>query len=96
MKRTLMTALFAAGLTTGAMAQTDMQGEAQMQDQTQMQCSQEANAIWSAVQQSQLEQEQKDQVGQVLQEAQMQEQQGNAEACAQTLEQVKVALGIQQ
>ncbi len=82
MSRIFLAILFAAGLSAPALAQSE--------------CEQEVNAIWAAVQQSQLEEDQKNQVGQVLQQAQMQEQQGDVAACMQTVDQVKVALGIEQ
>jgi len=98
MTRTLMAAMFVAGLSAPAFAQTETPAAPapqQPQQQSEMECSREAGAIWDAVQQSQLQDSQKTEVSQALQQAQAQEQQGNATACAQIVSQVKVALGLE-
>src|SRR5690606_9879942 len=94
MTRTLTAALFlAAGLSAPALAQTETPAPAAPDTQA-MQCSQEAGAIWDAVQQSQLQDNQKEEVNQVLQQAQAQEQQGDQAGCMRIVDQVKVALGM--
>lgn len=59
-------------------------------------CSMEATQIRAAVEQSTLTAEQKTQVDQTLQTAIQQEEQGNAVGCQSTVDQLKLALGIQQ
>ena len=58
-------------------------------------CEQEAGAILSAVEASQLEDRDKTQVGAVLEQAQEHSRAGDEVTCQQAVEQVKVALGIQ-
>ncbi|MEX2201107.1 MAG: hypothetical protein WD711_06910 [Dongiaceae bacterium] len=72
MIRTTLAIAFMATLTTPALAQTE--------------CQQEANAIMDAVEASQLTQDQKGQVGSMLDEAQSQSQTGDEESCQATVD----------
>lgn len=63
----------------------------------QQNCEAEANAVWATVQASdQLDDAQKNQVAGVLNNALQQEANGDTDACLSAVEEIKVALNIQE
>lgn len=86
MTRTLIAALAVVAFASPVLAQGA---------QTAAVCSTEATQIQAAVERSSLPKEQKTQVNSTLGAAIDQEKSGNAPGCQATLDQVKLALGIQ-
>ncbi|GGE32740.1 hypothetical protein GCM10007276_07530 [Agaricicola taiwanensis] len=89
MTRTLIAAAAAVCFTLPAFAQTAGGSTSAAL------CTSEATQIQAAVERSSLQQEQKSQVNSALGAAIDQEKAGNSQACQATLDQVKLALGIQ-
>lgn len=82
MYRTMLATLFALGAAAPALAQE--------------QCNNEVQAVWAEVQQSNIDDANKNQVAGVLNNALSQAQAGDEAGCLQTVEQVKVALNMEQ
>ena len=80
MKRILLAALFTFGLAVPAFAE----------------CSDEIDDVWAVVQGSDLTDGEKEQVATILEGARQQEEVGDPAACKATLDQVKLALGLDQ
>lgn len=82
MIKSILATLFVVGVTAPALAQE--------------QCNNEVQAVWAEVQQSDIDDANKNQVADVLNNALAQGQAGDEAACLQTVQQVKVALNMEQ
>jgi hypothetical protein len=80
MKRVFVGALFAFALTLPAQAD----------------CLAEIDDVWSAVEASDLTDGEKEQIATILEGARQQQEVGDPAACAATVDQVKLALGMEQ
>lgn len=95
MTRTLIAAVAALSFTVPALAQTATPAAPRGATTAAALCTSEATQIQAAVERSSLQNEQKSQVNSALSAAIDQEKSGNSQGCQASLDQIKLALGIQ-
>lgn len=95
MTRTLIAAVAALSFAAPAIAQTAAPAAPGGATKAAALCTSEATQIQAAVERSSLQTEQKSQVNSALSAAIDQEKSGNTQGCQASLDQIKLALGIQ-